>query len=189
LYAQDLAARLNKDFHCAPSSSSATHTAFAAQRKPASPSSSSKKSTVGSCYRAAYFQPTWSKYNHTVVPGVQWFPWRSVQQAAALLASTTTATTTATASPSNINNTTSMSPFVQGVQILCAMRDLSVPADAFQWDGSWFGHDGTELIDFYAGTPTLRNMIDSGLQSEDIVKVYEKDVALFRHQRQQYLLY
>ncbi len=106
---------------------------------------------------------------------MQWFPWRSVQQAAAL--------------PNNSNSTASISPFVQGVQILCAMRDLSVPADAFQWDGSWFGHDGTELIDFYAGTPTLRNMIDSGLQSEDIVKVYEKDVALFRHQRQQYLLY
>lgn len=109
----------------------------------------------------------------TVVPGVQWFPWRSVQ--AALSTST--------------SNTTAVSPFVQGVQILCAMRDLSTPSDAFQWDGSWFGHPSTELIDFYAGTPTLRNMIDSGLQSDEIVKTYEKDVALFRHQRKQYLLY
>uniref|UniRef100_A0A7S3MBG6 DUF1343 domain-containing protein n=1 Tax=Spumella elongata TaxID=89044 RepID=A0A7S3MBG6_9STRA len=187
LDAEDLSARLNKDFRCAQSSSSVSHAA-SAQRKQvrstvtapssSSSSSSSKKSAAGSCYRAAYFQPTWSKYNHTVVPGVQWFPWRSVQAATLL--------------PSNLaspNNTASTSPFVQGVQILCATRDLSVPADAFQWDGSWFGHDGTELIDFYAGTPTLRNMIDSGLQSEDIVKVYEKDVALFRHQRQQYLLY
>eukprot|EP01032_Pedospumella_encystans_P025769 gene25769-29113_t len=145
LDAEDLAARLNKDFHCAQSSSSASRTA-SAQRKqvrsaataPSSSSSSSKKSAAGSCYRAAYFQPTWSKYNHTVVPGVQWFPWRSVQ-AATLLTSNLPST----------NNTASASPFVQGVQILCAMRDLSVPADAFQWDGSWFGHDGTELIDFY----------------------------------------
>eukprot|EP00128_Syssomonas_multiformis_P013659 Colp12_sorted_trinity150504_noHs@13446 len=94
----------------------------------------------------------------------------------------------ASSSSSSSSNTT-VSPFVQGVQILCAMRDLSTPSDAFQWDGSWFGHAGTELIDFYAGTPTLREMIDSGLQSEDIVKVYAQDVALFRHQRKQYLLY
>ena len=116
-----------------------------------------------------------------MVPGVQWFPWRSVQ---AIFA-----TSTSTTSTSSSTSSSTVSPFVQGVQILCAMRDLSTPSDAFQWDGSWFGHAGTELIDFYAGTPTLRNMIDAGLPSEEIVSVYEKDVALFRHQRKQYLLY
>ena len=103
-----------------------------------------------------------------MVPGVQWFPWRSAQLA---------------------SSGASVSPFAQGVRILCAIRDLSVPKSAFVWDGSWFGHPGTQLIDEYAGTPSLRQMIDAGLDSAQIVQTYEAEVALFRHQRKQYLLY
>jgi uncharacterized protein YbbC (DUF1343 family) len=75
------------------------------------------------------------------------------------------------------------------VQVLCAIRDLSNPADAFQWDGSWFRHPGTELIDFYAGTPTLREAIDAGSTAEEVVAMYEADVALFRERRKPFLLY
>jgi len=82
-------------------------------------------------FRSAYFTPTWFKYNNTVVSGVQWLLQRTLY------------------------NTESkgkememiQSPFLNGVRILCAFRDLSIPRSAFQWDGVWFGHPGTELID------------------------------------------
>lgn len=104
----------------------------------------------------------------TVVPGAQWFPWR-----------------TTLPSPSKVGT----SPFAAGVAVLCAIRDLAQPAEAFQWDGSWFGHPGTELIDFYAGTPTLRERLDAGASAADIVDFYQADVALFRQRRQPFLLY
>ena len=155
----------------------------------------------GNGFRAAYFQPTWSKYNGlslsflfllpliilplfifllligTVVPGAEWFPWRTVS---AHYPSTITTTTTDTASSS---------PFAAGVQVLCAIRDLAVPSDAFQWDGSWFGHPGTELIDFYAGTPTFREMVDAGASAVEIIEHFQADVMLFRERRMQFLLY
>lgn len=82
------------------------------------------------------------------MPGVQWFPWRTSVAATVDTTSGSTSTTTSTTStPGSINE----SPFASGIRVLCAIRDLSTPADAFYWDGSWFGHPGTELIDFYAG--------------------------------------
>jgi uncharacterized protein YbbC (DUF1343 family) len=114
----------------------------------------------------------------TVVPGVQWFPWR-----------TTVAKRSVDDADSSLSSVLHSSPFAAGVQILCAIRDLSSPADAFQWDGSWFGHPGTELIDFYAGTPSLREMIDAGASAAEILSHYEADVHLFRERRKQYLLY
>ena len=102
------------------------------------------------CFRAAYFQPTFSKYNNTAVPAVQWLHERINMQ-----------------TPSNGNNIDKayrrstgddavMSPptstlFEAGVRILVGLKGLSQPPDAFVWDGSWFGHPGTELIDEYAG--------------------------------------
>jgi uncharacterized protein YbbC (DUF1343 family) len=116
---------------------------------------------------------------------VQWFPWRTT------IANKRAAddATDATADPALPASLLHSSPFAAGVQILCAIRDLSSPADAFQWDGSWFGHPGTELIDFYAGTPTLRAMIDQGATAAEILTHYEADVQLFRERRKQYLLY
>jgi hypothetical protein len=114
----------------------------------------------------------------TIVPGVQWFPGRTAQAAAAAGAAST-----ASLVPVNV------SPFVSGVQVLCAIRDLSNPSDAFQWDGSWFGHPGTELIDFYAGTTAFREMVDAGMSAEDIVQNFSADVELFKQRRKSYLLY
>lgn len=101
------------------------------------------------------------------MPGAEWFPWRTFLS----------------------YKTGTHSPFAAGVQILCAIRDLAQPADAFYWDGSWFGHPGTELIDYYAGTPTLREAIDAGQPAVEVLAMYEADVALFRERRKQYLLY
>lgn len=73
--------------------------------------------------------------------------------------------------------------------ILRAFQDLAVPADSFQWDGSWFGHPGTELIDSYAGTMTYRQMLDQHMSAEEINAVYESDVNAFKEIRIPYLLY
>ena len=48
--------------------------------------------------------------------------------------------------------------YTQGVEILGAVQEVAPPGD-FQWDGSWFGHPGSELVDFYAGTPRLREQL------------------------------
>ena len=82
-----------------------------------------------------------------------------------------------------------ISPFSNGVQILCLLRDQARPSAAFQWDGSWFGHDGSELIDMYAGTPSLRLDIDAGLGAEEVVRRYRADVEQFRRDRAPFLLY
>ena len=93
-----------------------------------------------SCFRAAYFQPTFSKYNNTVVSAVQWLHERVDLKI-----------------PSNgygssLGDAPSSSVFDAAVKVLIQMKALSSPPEAFVWDGSWFGHPGTELVDMYAGT-------------------------------------
>lgn len=84
-------------------------------------------------FRAAYFSPTFSKYNGTTVAGAQWFE---------------------SSRKCGVNRSAPeiSSIFTQGTVILVAVKNLSVPSESFVWDGSWFGHPGTELIDQYAGT-------------------------------------
>ncbi len=83
----------------------------------------------------------------------------------------------------------SVGGFAYGVRILCALRDLADPKDAFAWDGSWFGHPGTELIDEYAGTPQLRELIDAGHSADYITDYFLQDAQLFRETRKPFLLY
>ena len=122
------------------------------------------------CARAAYFQPTFSKYNNTVVPGVQWL---TPQQ------------------QSNLQiQFTSSSPFLSATIILRSFMMLANPKDAFQWDGSWFGHPGIELIDDYAGTTLYRNFLNNfSMTPEDINNYFHQDVEDFKLFRKPYLLY
>ncbi len=114
-------------------------------------------------FRAAYYQPSFSKYNGTTVPGVQWLSERT---------------------------TGVYDIFQSGTQMLCAVRDLASPPEAFEWDGVWFGHPGSELIDQYAGTPLYRTMLnDRTLSAETIVEFFAKDVEMFMETRQAFLLY
>lgn len=112
------------------------------------------------CFRGVYFRPTFFKYHGTTVPGVQWFPTR-----------------------------VTCSIFASATYILCALRDLSIPKEAFVWDGVWFGHPGAELIDQYAGTPKYREMIDSGLSAQEIIEYFKRETSLFVTYRQQFFLY
>lgn len=74
----------------------------------------------GACFRSTYFQPTFSKYNDTVVPGVQWLADRSM---------------------ASVHD-----PFLVATVVLQSFQKLANPKTAFVWDGSWFGHPGTQLI-------------------------------------------
>ena len=119
--------------------------------------------TGEAAFRAAYYIPTFSKYNGTTVSGVQWLSERT---------------------------SNSYDVFLSGTKILCAVRDLSSPPEEFVWDGVWFGHPGTELIDQYAGTSMYRIMLnDRRLSAEDIVQYFSDDVKLFTETRIPYLLY
>ena len=116
-----------------------------------------------SAFRAAYYIPSFSKFNGTTVPGVQWFSART---------------------------SSAYETFLSGTAILCAVRDLATPVEAFVWDGVWFGHPGPELIDQYAGTSLYRTLLDNrALSAEDIVEVFSEDVRVFSETRKAYLLY
>lgn len=111
------------------------------------------------CFRAAFFTPTFFKYNGSVVPAVQW-----------------------------VRLPTSGETFPAAVRILLALRELAHEGD-FRWDGSWFGTAGSRLLDLYAGTPELRVLIDENATAESITARFGKDSALFVKERTPYLRY
>jgi uncharacterized protein YbbC (DUF1343 family) len=132
------------------------------------------------CARAAYFQPTFSKYNYTAVPGVQWLTSQRQDDASC------SASGADKAAKGKIYRT----PFLSATVILRSFMELAEPKDSFVWDGSWFGHPGTELIDDYAGTPDYRLMLgDSSLSAEDIYYHFQPQAEEFRAFRKPFLLY
>ena len=67
---------------------------------------------------------------------------------------------------------------------------LAQPPEAFQWDGSWFGHPGTELIDSYAGTSVYRALLGNrSLTAEEVYGYFQPEARAFRETRRPYLLY
>lgn len=109
-------------------------------------------------FRAAYYEPTFSKYNNSVVAGVQWVDDR-------------------------LDST-----FMTALNLIITAKDLS-PDGAFQWDGSWFGHPGTELIDEYMGTPRIREMIDDRASPQDVYDAcVRSDLKNFLVFRDEFLL-
>jgi CubicO group peptidase (beta-lactamase class C family) len=110
--------------------------------------------------RAAWFTPTWFKHNGTVCEGVQWVR---------------------VAHPA-------FPTFADGMRILTAVRDLAPPG-ALRYDGSWFGHPGADLLDWYAGTPRVRELLQAGAAWQAIVTTFEPDAAAFRTTRAPFLLY
>ena len=120
-------------------------------------------SSKQAAFRAAFYEPSFSKYNGTTVPGVQWLPERTSSE---------------------------YDVFLSGTLVLCAVRDLASPPEDFVWDGVWFGHPGTELIDQYAGTPTYRKMLDNKkMSAQDIVSYFAKDKSDFEQMRRKFMLY
>lgn len=188
LDATAFSARLNDDFDCSHGNGDGTGSSVLDTGSMLSVEDQRVVET--SAFRPTYFQPMWSKYNGTVVPGVQWMVGRT--------AGWTTDSTARCGEGSGrakdkeedgAVDTRIDGPFANGVRILCAIRDLAQPSDDFQWDGSWFGHPGSQLIDEYAGTDSLRMMIDDGWNSDTIIRFYQADTVRFRKTRQPYLLY
>ena len=113
-------------------------------------------------WRKAYFIPTFFKYNGSACAGAQLVRPRSLGQHS--------------------------SSFTEGVRLLSALRALGGRAH-FQWDGSWFGQPGSILIDRYAGTPRLRELLDAGASVDDVANAFAPEAAAFAQARAKYLLY
>lgn len=151
----------------------------------ASTSISGNNKHVEACARAAYFQPTFSKYNNTVVPGIQWLTSQRRDDASCAFSDTESET-----NRSSTDTAMDRTPFLTATVILRNFMELAEPRDAFAWDGSWFGHPGTELIDEYAGTPLYREMLENmSLSPETIYAYFVPQSEEFRRFRQPYLLY
>jgi uncharacterized protein YbbC (DUF1343 family) len=189
------------------------------------------------CFRASYFEPTFSKFNNTVVNATQWMQTRTPISMTTMPSTTTTTTTKMMNKktqrqeryerPSGIvdnadfaenregedtneraegevedteniiakaNANVNASPAVNtyfsiAVHMLYALRMFASPANSFQWDGSWFRHPGSILIDWYAGTPLVREMLDQGYTPDQIVSQFSEQTQQFVQFRQQFLLY
>ncbi len=83
----------------------------------------------------------------------------------------------------------SSSIFEAAAHILVTLKRLSDPSDSFQWDGTWFGYPGSQLVDFYAGTPRFRELIDEGKSVAEIVAYFDRDVQDFTEIRKAFLIY
>lgn len=139
--------------------------------------------STSAAFRSAYYQPTFSKYNGTTIAGAQWVhnlfncqQHQHKQSENEIL-------------QQNEESTQYNNIFLDGTKILCALKSLSNPSASFEWDGSWFGHPGTELIDQYAGTPIYREMIDAGYTPDEIANYFKEDEILFQVTRKDVLLY
>ena len=77
--------------------------------------------------------------------------------------------------------------FGEGMKLLVALRETN--SSAFRFDGSWFGQPGTVLIDRYAGTPRLRELIDAGLSWHEVAGAFSAEARTFEAARKPFLLY
>ena len=116
-------------------------------------------------WRKAYFIPTWFKWNGTVCAGAELArpAWRegvrgggggdggTVDEGIAL--------------------------FREGVRLPASVRALAEPPEAFAWHGRWFGQPGPVLIDRYAGTPRLREMLDRGSSPDEVADAFVAEAA------------
>ena len=74
------------------------------------------------------------------------------------------------------------------MRLLTALHAVARPPSAFAWDGRWFGQPGPILIDRYAGTPRLRELLDRGEPSEAVVEAFAAEAAAFGKARAPFLL-
>jgi uncharacterized protein YbbC (DUF1343 family) len=120
--------------------------------------------TTRACFRTAFFEPTFSKFNCTGVNGTQWLMHRTPL-------------------------TGMRDGFWAASAILQTVRALASPASAFHFDGSAFGHPGAILFDWYAGTTRYRELLTSGASADAIAAAFAPDVAAFAADRLPFLLY
>ena len=117
---------------------------------------------AAAAWRTAPFVPTWWKFEGSSCGGVQ--------------------LVRPPASPSG-------SLFDAAVHLLLALRD-ELPARRLHWDGVWFGQPGHALVDRYAGTPRLREMLDDpSVVADDFHAAFAPEAAAFERSRQRFLLY
>ena len=135
--------------------------------------------------RPTIFQPTYQKYNFTSCYGIQWM----VNSRSPLMINAYSSSSSTSSSSSLSSSKTMSSPFEVGICYIIALRDLATPFSSFQFDGSWFGHPGTELFDDYTGDNQVRLDIEAGLKAEQISAKYRYDKKEWERIRKPYLLY
>ena len=118
-----------------------------------------------SCVRSVWYEPTFSKYNASVVPGVEW---------------------------SRAADVVGRNFFFDALVLLTHFRDEDVTEEGgeggFGFDGSWFGH-GDNLIDLYMGDERPRRLLEGGATAEVIFELFEKQSSDFEIYRKKFLLY
>jgi len=130
-------------------------------------------------FRAAYFTPTFFKFNSTVCAGVQSVRMGKPNDAPS--------TCEAHEQPCAADSQKTLSLFDVSLNVLTVIKSL-YPSH-FAWDGHWFGVPGPRLVDLYAGTPKMREYLDAGRTPSDITKAFAPDVRKFEQRRQAFLLY
>lgn len=75
--------------------------------------------------------------------------------------------------------------WARGVELVAALRD----AVGLTWDGSLFGTPGGRLLDLYAGTPKLRELLEAGASAAEVVAAFAGDAAAWEDARRPFLLY
>lgn len=113
------------------------------------------------CFRATSYIPTFGQYNNSDCRGVQFASARS---------------------------SLSVDPFHAGLVVLRTLMD-SAPPSFFKWDGSWMGHPGTDLMDWYAGTPLVREMLDAGMSAEVIAARFAPEADTFHSRSSKFYIY
>ena len=79
-------------------------------------------------------------------------------------------------------------PFYAGMAVLRVLMDQA-PANTFEWDGSWFGHPGSDLMDWYTGTPLVREMLNAGASASAIAQHFAPEAKAFHEETSSYYLY
>jgi hypothetical protein len=150
-------------------------------------------------FRACFFEPSFFKFNFTVVGGVQYFPHDPsappAQQPSASSLSPQSAEGPRAAPRQGGDGIDGIASFTVGAHVLATWHRLFGPQNpggknfTFAWDGSWFGHPGEQLIDWYAGTPRLRELVDQGMDALSITAAFDEDVKAWRATRKAFFSY
>ena len=133
-------------------------------------------------WRKAFFIPTWFKFNGSVCAGAEF-----VRPLATTSSYSSAVASSSSSSASSTDDDDDAGLFGEGMKLLVALRETN--SSAFRFDGSWFGQPGTVLIDRYAGTPRLRELIDAGLSWHEVAGAFSAEARTFEAARKPFLLY
>jgi len=84
------------------------------------------------CFRAAYYTPTFFKYNNSLVSGTQWINYENM----------VSCTSRSSFASSSMECEATGSPAMLVAVTILRQMQQQVPPGTWAWDGSWFGTPG-----------------------------------------------